>query len=269
MQYIFPGVFAAAGAMVFYYGLNRRRRYKLIEETPRSKIRSIAMGLVEIHGTVQSKSLIKTPFSQKDCIYYRYKIEEYTESVSVDSKGRTKTSREWINVGQGEQRVPFFASDETGQIYVDPKGAEFDVEPKAAFAQRKGVFNDFGSIINTLRNWDNMKQATVDKQRWGLMPIDPKQKLIINPQIGDRRYTEYFIMPGEKIFILGTAANRQSAPNGVLIEKGKNEPIFIIGDKSEKSMLKKLKMIMIICFLAGSAMFSAGIYLLLRLAEIL
>jgi hypothetical protein len=40
------------GLYVFYRGFHHFRRKRLIENTPTSKVRSIAMGLVEIFGTV-------------------------------------------------------------------------------------------------------------------------------------------------------------------------------------------------------------------------
>ena len=90
------------------------RKYRVIKDTPRSKIRSMAMGIVEIHGSaeVYNNDMIKTPFSQTDCLYYKYKIEEYRKSGG----GKGKSTYRWETVSSGEQGTPFLAKDDNGVI---------------------------------------------------------------------------------------------------------------------------------------------------------
>jgi hypothetical protein len=71
------------GLAVFIIGFIFFRKKRLIENIPTSKIRSIAMGLVEIFGQVIpiKERIFKSPFTEKQCVYYQFTIEEYQSSV--------------------------------------------------------------------------------------------------------------------------------------------------------------------------------------------
>jgi hypothetical protein len=260
IPYLISGAFSLAGLAVFFSGFSKMKKIHLIQDTPTSKIRSMAMGIVEIHGNVEAKEYIKAPFSQTDCIYYRFKIEEYRQSVSRDSKGRTTTSYRWDTVHTGEKRLPFFAKDETGQVYVEPKGAEYNVPAKKAFIQRAGLFGAFNLIINALNGWDG--KSRIDMSTWNLAPIKPGQ-IIMSPRVGDRKYTEYYIEPGSSLYVLGTAANDSQ----ILIRKGENEKTFIISDRSEKELLGNMKWQMLGAFALGGILFIAGIVLIILISS--
>ena len=82
-------LFLAGGSVSLFYGFSRLKKYMLINNTPTSKIRSVAMGLVEIKGSVVAKDTLKTPFSNQDCIYYEYEVREYRRHLNP--KGVTNT----------------------------------------------------------------------------------------------------------------------------------------------------------------------------------
>jgi hypothetical protein len=57
-------------------GVNRYRQRSLIADTPTSKVRSLAMGRVELQGTVEPiGETFTAPFSNDECVLYRYSIE--------------------------------------------------------------------------------------------------------------------------------------------------------------------------------------------------
>jgi hypothetical protein len=261
--------FILLGSVGFYYGFNRMQKYLLIRDIPRSKINSIAMGLVELHGNVNADKCIKTPFSQKDCIYYHYEIEEF---------GKSGKDYAWLPRSRGEQKIPFFARDETGRVLVDPQGAEYNVKIKKIFLQRVGSFGDIRTIVNALKDWDNNKQPDLKVSTWGLTPIDIKPYLSLDSntriragtenssregaKVGDRKYYEYYIEPDEELFVMGTAGNNLQT-NDVLIHKGVNEPTFIISDMSEKGLLGAIKKNMIGSFIFGGFIIIVGVSVLL------
>jgi len=154
-EYLMVGAFVLIGGFVFVLGFFKMRKYRIIKDTPRSKIRSMAMGIVEIHGHVEADQLIKSPFSKTDCVYYKYEIKEYRKQSS--SKGKS-TSYRWVTVNSGDKRVPFFACDETGRALVNPDRAEINVSFKRAYYQKgKGIFGSiaaFGKIIKALKDFD-------------------------------------------------------------------------------------------------------------------
>ena len=59
-----------AGLFLFWKGFSWLKQKRLIENIPTSKIRSIAMGLVEIYGEVvpTQEKILKSPFTNKDCV---------------------------------------------------------------------------------------------------------------------------------------------------------------------------------------------------------
>jgi hypothetical protein len=270
MKYVFSGAVGLVGAGLFWYGFNRMHKLRIIQDTPTSKIRSMAMGLVEVHGNVLAKDYIITPFSQARCVYYRYEIKEYRQHTSRGPKGEVRTTYCWDTISRGEQRIPFWAKDETGQVCVNPTGAEFNVPVKRVFLQKAGLFGAVNLIVNSLKNWDNRKQVNLNVSSWGLIPLDPKSQGSFINRVGDRKYYEYFIEPDETLFVMGTAVNSGDIGGGnVLIKKGDNEPVFIISNKSEKELLSSLKWQMIGFFVFGGLLFLGGVVLMLHFSGVI
>ena len=52
----------------------------MVKDIPRSTIRSIAMGLSEIHGRIKAKQTLESPISNVPCVYYKYEIQVYRSS---------------------------------------------------------------------------------------------------------------------------------------------------------------------------------------------
>ena len=108
---IFPFIFLiAAGIILLIWGLISFKMKRLIENTPTSKIRSIAMGLVEIYGEVQplKDNILKSPFSNNDCVYYKYNVKELRQ---------TGKSSHWVTIKKGEEKKLFYLKDETGSEF--------------------------------------------------------------------------------------------------------------------------------------------------------
>lgn len=84
---------------------------------PTSKIRAMAMGLVELKGRVAMVEPLKAPLTEKDCIGYRYTIED----ISKDSDGDEHFSITEDNTVCHR----FTINDGTGQVEVKPEGINF------------------------------------------------------------------------------------------------------------------------------------------------
>ena len=66
------------GLALFYSGLKKLQRDHLIANMPTSKIRSMAMGIVELYGTIQTyEETLTAPFSGKECVYCRVSVSEW------------------------------------------------------------------------------------------------------------------------------------------------------------------------------------------------
>ncbi len=106
---------AALGLFLLVRGVELGARKRLIENTPTSRIRSMAMGFVELVGKARRKYELKVPYLLADCVYYRYSIQE---------KRNTGRGSQWMAVEAGQSGpVPFLLQDDTGRVLVDPEGA--------------------------------------------------------------------------------------------------------------------------------------------------
>jgi hypothetical protein len=85
-----------------------------------------------IQGTVKSDHPFQAPFSELSCAAYVHTVvREREEEYEVnDGQGRSRTEKREISerLPDEGQRAPFWVSDTTGSILVDPAGAEMDLE---------------------------------------------------------------------------------------------------------------------------------------------
>ncbi len=202
-----------AGIVLFLKGFREWSVKRLIENTPTSSIRSIAMGFVEIAGSVTKplNNFFKAPFTGKDCVYYEFRIDEEKR----DSKGRAY----WVTVKSGQDLAPFYVKDKTGIVLVDPRSARMDLVP------------DFDQqpirIPESIRKFCEKNKIATSTLFWN-------KKL---------RFVETHLAPNDLIYVLGTAADNPFVKEAtsihgvedIMIQKA-NKP-FYISDQSEKNVL--------------------------------
>jgi hypothetical protein len=206
----FYSIMLFVGISVFYWGFSKFRLKRLIEDTPTSKIRSIAMGFVEIYGKVlpvkgEGKTF-RSPFAKKECVYYEYDIQEYHHS---------KNSSGWRTIKSGKEMSSFFVQDETGYVMVDPTNAQVDIV-------------------------DNNAEAAIAKNSpAGIKQFVNSQGIKIETFFGGSRqlrYVEYLIEPGNNLYVMGTAGDNPFVPEGtekqgfpdIMIQKGSKKGGFMI-----------------------------------------
>uniref|UniRef100_A0A832I5H1 RING-type E3 ubiquitin transferase n=1 Tax=Eiseniibacteriota bacterium TaxID=2212470 RepID=A0A832I5H1_UNCEI len=112
-QYVLAGAGLLAGPPMIVRGVRDLRTRQIVENTPTARIRSMAMGLVEVNGTVEARSLATAPFSGRRCVYWQ-----------VEVAVRTSRRGGWRTVHAESSGQPFFLRDETGVALVYPHGAE-------------------------------------------------------------------------------------------------------------------------------------------------
>lgn len=108
-----PALVAAALSWWAFACLRLKRR---IEDTPTSRIRSLAMGLVEVHGRAIRRYALVAPMTQGACVWYRLR------------KYRRDSNNRWQLTSQSDSsHVPFILDDGSGRVVVDPAGATIKV----------------------------------------------------------------------------------------------------------------------------------------------
>jgi len=224
--YLIAVIGIIVGLALFFQGLKKMKLKRTIQNTPTSKVRSIAMGLVELIGKAAPfQQTIKSPFSQADCVFYKYTVEEYKLETTTDSDGNTKTEGRWEEIQSGRSDNLLCLEDDTGTVPVNPDRAEVAIP-----VDRVITSSDYGNFASTI-------SAFFDSQ-----------SIIFGSTFGRQlRFTEHYIEPGDPLYVLGTAErNPDAAPASgssganVIIKKGANDPVFYISDKGEKGVLKSL-----------------------------
>jgi hypothetical protein len=107
-----------AGIYLFVRGFRLIQRRRLILDTPVSKIRSAALGMVELSGLAVGPYTVSAPITGRTCYFFRTLAWEWKR------EGR---STKWVKVACESMHVPFFVDDNTGKLMVDPRGAELDL----------------------------------------------------------------------------------------------------------------------------------------------
>ncbi len=218
--FVYALIFFAAGILLFIQGFRNLREKRLIENTPTSKIEGLAMGLVEVFGKAKpfQEKIHKSPFTNTDCVYYRYTIEEYRSSGK---------SGHYVTIDEQRTSDPFFVQDETGKVLVNPEGAEINKPDKTVFKT-----NSSGEPSELIQDFIKGRGISY-KGTFGFNK--------------DMIFTEYLIEPEDSIFVMGTAGDNPFAPkdgidheDNILIQRGKYEKFFLISDSNEKAVLKQL-----------------------------
>jgi len=172
---IFPVVFLFAGVTFYFMGFKDFRRKRLIENIPTSKIRSMAMGLVELKGWAVIWHPLKGPFTLDECAYYKWQVEQYHQ------RGKDST---WEVVLKGDSSsVPFYIQDDTGMALVRPKNAETSFSTKYVISSDE--FSNFPVHV----------EEFLSAQNYSVKALIGTKKL---------RFTEWNLKPGESAYVLGS-----------------------------------------------------------------
>jgi hypothetical protein len=103
-----PALFSV---LLLLSGFQLLRWKRQIENTPTSRVRSLAMGSVEIHGRAMRRYALVSPMTHMACVWYR--LRRYRRHRN----GWKLTS----TISSGA--VPFLLDDGTGRVSIDPRGA--------------------------------------------------------------------------------------------------------------------------------------------------
>ena len=108
--------FALMAGACFLAGFRALSIKRLIENTPTAKVRSLAAGYVELHGTAERACNLISPVSGLACVFYRLRrYRRHHNSKGGDS---------WVLESESRSgNAPFYLRDETGRILIRPQGA--------------------------------------------------------------------------------------------------------------------------------------------------
>jgi hypothetical protein len=253
------------GTYAFVQGFHAMRIQRVIMDTPTAKLRSLAMGLVEVEGRVQARSRVTAPFTTRPCAWWQVELQTLSQS--------NKGLKEWHTVYKEQSGNPFYLEDGTGTAMLYPQGAD-------------------------IRAGDLVQEET-----HGLGVPEPYASFMADRQLGMRhvwsmgamRFRERIVDEGRAVFVLGRATPKPHAVDVsmddealqatgtdavgathvrtldgaccAVIRRGKDDPAFIISERSEKTMTMEYGFKAFGGLVGGPALALFGLWCLIELAK--
>ena len=178
-------VLAGLCGYLVYYCYQAFRRYRFVDGTATSRIRSAAQGYVELKGLGEwlPQDSITSPFSNSRCIWYH---------CTIDKRQRSGKRTTWTNISNECSEHLFRLVDDTGSCIVDPDDAHVIPETDVTW---------YGSSTER--------------------PMKPPQKSawIMRLSTGNYRFRERLIRPATTLYALGWFRTLHSNPGDELIAR--------------------------------------------------
>lgn len=231
------------GIYWFFKGFLIYRKYRLLADTPEMPIRSIPMGLVEIHGQAKGEEKLISPVTCSPCYLYRVEVRRSHRN----KKGERTESHFMTDLNA----VKFYLEDDSGKVMVDPRGAELELA--------KGGHRLFSGEVRFDPAARKESGGRMDPERVGHRPSEDELRAyvsrvashgnIIDPSTHldpfDHYYLEeYCIITDNPYDVTGTCVENpkpQDEHDRNLMIKGQNDPTFVISSKAEKDLERELR----------------------------
>jgi len=179
---ILASIAIAGGLYFFFVGFQLLARKRLLLTTPTSRIRSAALGLVEVTGAAAGPHTISAPITGKPCFLY------HTTAWQL----RDGRKQEWEKVADETLHLPFFIEDSTGQLLIEPFGADLDLH--------RDFREEYAASFFSSNLGDVPPRVSVFLSRQG---IAPGRRL---------RIEERSIKPADVLFVAGTLTENPGVP---------------------------------------------------------
>ena len=228
-----------AGLYYFYKGFRTFREYRVLADTPELPIRSLAMGLVEIHGQARIGQPVPSPVTQTPCCFYKVDIERWVKD---------KNGGHWSHTATDAGGPRFYLEDTSGKVLVDAHNAEYDLLQNAKVETGRGLGSGLGRLLGGIGSsspasgfkgdlWAYASDA-VARHKGGNMFGGGTGS-------GERyRLTEYLVVPDHWYDLTGTCVENPEPKDDYdrnMVMKGKNEPTFLISWRGEKEIERTLR----------------------------
>jgi hypothetical protein len=251
---IYSAIGGVSGICLFFKGFFMLWKKRLIENIPTSKVRSIAMGLVELQGFAIPDVLLTGPYTKTPCVFYHIIIERIV---------RSKNSSRWVKEFEMKTDIPFFLKDDTGSVVIDPRGAETNLPLR--YIQREGDrrYKEYNIteqepiyVLGTAKRTDTIEDRIHKEVEARIREVvenpEEKQKLDVNKDMWidekewemarekvKREVTEEFSRAGKEF--QRSAHTVPDQLENVIIGKGELEKHFLLSNKSEREMISHYK----------------------------
>ncbi|MBD3210421.1 hypothetical protein GF318_03495 [Candidatus Micrarchaeota archaeon] len=220
---LFSAVLGLVGAGIAYSGVKEYLLVQKIKNTPTSKVRSAAAGLVELFGKAAKKEELSSPVTRKPCVLWK---------VLAEYRYKKKHGHGWRKFFSDGSKERFFLDDGTGRMLVDPLGAEVRVKPDFRFTGKLSDRQFFGLL----------PAKQLDKKVLDYLEENPKAKKAFERERHRTiRMREYIVEERDKVYVLGTASPLEGAGSDVahrnlVVKKDNIDRIMFIADSKEEQV---------------------------------
>lgn len=181
---VLTGVLLAVLVFLLYYSFIAFKRFRFVDATATSKIRSAAQGHVELKGLGEfmQNDTILSPFSGSRCVWYHCSIDRKTHS------GKRTT---WTNISDEFSSHLFRLVDDTGECFIDP---------------------DHAHVIpaSDLTWYGHSKEGRSQP---------PKKNHLVSLSLGKYRFRERLIRPATPLYVLGWFRTLYNEPSDEFISR--------------------------------------------------
>ena len=263
------------GLFGFFRGFRIYRKYRVLEDTPEVPIRSVAMGLVRVHGKALGEQQILSPITRTPSFFYQVVVEKW----ETNSKG----GGSWRHYVTDADGVNFYLEDANGRVAVDAHCAEYDLV-RTGRREIGGLFpSGLQRLLGSRDDEEGRLAAAFGTSGQGVPPTDDELRAyaaharehrtvvgvasvasignwnlsLSGGASGRFRFTESCIQPGHWYDVTGTCGENPS-PKGEgdhnLIMKGENEPTFLISWRNPKAVDNRMRRKAALYIFGGTAL---------------
>lgn len=222
-------VLLGVGIASTVYGMRRRRQRDAIAGVETTDVLRLTPGPAEVYGSAEpgEDGALPAPFSDEECLIAEWEIEEWEESGKHSS---------WRTEGSGTVTTPFYVDDGTDRVLVRPREATVELSGRRETVE-VGVDEAPPEPIQRFLNLEST-------------PGDPRGALIQaldwGTQVGDRRYHQRLLRPGDDVYVHGTAirvgAETFGANDFEIVASAddghRDADLFLVADRPEEALLE-------------------------------
>jgi hypothetical protein len=256
------------GLFVFAIGFRMLRAQRLLEDTPTSRIGSMAMGFVEVQGSIAPRSRVVAPFSGRPCAYWEVEI-----STRSENERKSGGLRQWTPVHIERSGHPFFLQDESGVALVFPQGADVRA-PWTAEEETMG----FGVPEMYM---DYMKEKNLHMRAlWAVGPMRFRERVLENGlamYVIGRAHPKAMAqsISDDEVSMAATGTDGRSVSTArtldqrtnAVIRKADGDALFVISGQSEKQMASEFGLKAFAALVGGPLLTLGGAWFLMLLVQ--
>jgi hypothetical protein len=279
-------IFFFVGGFLFWQGFRKYREYRLLQDTPKAPVRSIPMGLVHLTGKSTGAQPLESPLTRTPCYYYKAWVELWTMKGKDDRM-------DWETIRTEANAREFDLDDGTGKVKVVPYLADFNVSRTLQAETGPGARGErqldpsLGAagpsdqdLIGYIQRVSDAAPATREaagahsdstgKAATKVVTGPPAGALKLSRPFAELRlrFTEECLIADRPCNILGTCVENphpRDPSDRNLIQKGTNEPTFVISDKAEAALGKNVRRTAMTMILVGAALMVAMVAVVLHI----